>query len=48
MRNDKVILATDADMDGMHIRNLMIMFVSKNTPERRDYIMDRLVVPVEE
>ncbi len=80
LRHEKVILATNADVDGMPIRNLMItyffhvleqlvpvsflcagnpavpwahgspalVYLGKNTPGRKDYIMEKLVVPVEE
>ena len=27
---------------------ILNLYMGKNTPERKDYIMDRLVVPVEE
>ena len=45
VRYEKVILATDADMDGMHIRNLMITYFFRFFEQ---LVHEQLVVPVEE
>jgi hypothetical protein len=33
---------------GMGSQQTLSFYMGKNTPERKDYIMDKLVVPVEE
>ncbi len=43
MRLSKVEYATKAEISG-----ILTFYMGKNTPERKDYIMDHLVVPVEE
>ena len=43
MRLNKVEHASKPD-----VTNILNFYMGKNTPERKDYIMDRLVVPVEE
>ena len=43
MRLNKVEHASKPD-----VTNILNFYMGKNTPERKDYIMDSLVVPVEE
>ena len=43
MRLSKVEYAPRAESDP-----IFTFYMGKNTPERKDYIMDKLVVPVEE
>ena len=43
MRVTKVEYATKMD-----VGNILTFYMGKNTPERKDYIMTNLVVPVEE
>ena len=43
LRLNKVEHATKTEASG-----ILTFYMGKNTPERKDYIMDSLVVPVEE
>ena len=43
MRLSKVEAAPKADA-----QNILTFYMGKNTPERKDYIMQNLVVPVED
>ena len=43
MRLNKVEHATKTEASG-----ILTFYMGKNTPERKDYIMENLVVPVEE
>ncbi len=43
MRLSRVEFATKPD-----VQNILGFYMGKNTPERKDYIMEKLVVPVEE
>ena len=43
MRLSQVEYATKPD-----VAAILTFYMGRNTPERKDYIMDKLVVPVEE
>ena len=43
MRYEKVILATDADVDGMRIRNLLITYFFRSFEPRDHSFLDALL-----